>query len=223
MTTDNQNSDAEIPWARLHALTAAASADAPSWPPIFGGSAPYCHVEETRLGLAKLYSRAREAVMIAWTAIHKMRGPADASPSDDVRWAVVSPDGMVLRGYSTGRGARWSATHRGDGVAMRVACPEARRRRCEDHHERLRRACRFALAVGELFGAVTVALGGVPMRSAICGVTDDRFNVTGLFWYLGFGREERHPPADAVLAFASGGSIKDLREALVVDLPQTAR
>lgn len=204
-----------IDWARLHVLTEAVAADAPSWPPNFGGTGVFCHVAETSFGLAQLYSRAGAAISGAWDALHKMRGPAASDPQDSRIWGVVSPSGEVLRIYHTQRGARSSAARRGDGEARLTLCPRARARRIDAHHERLRRALRYALAAGELHRAVVLALGGVPMRSVICGVEDGRLSVTGLRWYLGETNEGADPPVEAVRAFIGGGSVDGLRTALL--------
>jgi hypothetical protein len=73
-------------WNHLHKLTEEAAQHSGHWPPLFGGTGSNCHVEESPLGLAKLYHRACVAIETAWGDLHK---GGKTAPEDSLRRMVA--------------------------------------------------------------------------------------------------------------------------------------
>lgn len=84
--------------------------------------------------------------------------------------------------------------------------------------DRLREMIYFALAAGKLHRAVVEALGGTPSDYTICYVADvgrggAQLMVQGLRWRW-YSTDLGFVPAEAAEAFAAGGPLDDLKDAL---------
>lgn len=204
------NTNAGVDWQSIHAATerAAAADYAATGDSLagWGGAGPFCH-EQSSLGLARLWAQTSVRLHAAWQLCHRLRAPVAEHLDDLAGWCVERPSGAVFVAASR-RGARACATRCG-GRVFRAVDDLRRARRIARDTDGLRRAVAFALAIGELYDAVTTALGGA-LGPTICCVRAGMFSVQGPAWWCGASRDEGSVSETAARAFVAGAPLATL-------------
>lgn len=200
--------DAGVDWQSIHAATerAAAADYAATGDSLagWGGTGPFCHREQSSLGLARLYAQTSVRLHAAWELCHRLRAPVAEHPDDLAAWCVERPSGAVFVAASR-RGALVAATRSG-GRVFRGVDELRRARRIARDIDRLRRAVEFALAIGGLYDEVTMALGGTLERT-ICCVRAGMLSIQGPAWWRGCSRDEGAVNERSARAFVAGAPL----------------